>query len=92
MMRNQYVNMVACYLPRHYLQVMLHSNLANQVTHTHSHRPNQYLSTIFWNPNHVYFKIVFCVRTLPITSHATILHEFALRLKARGFHHPRWGH
>src|SRR5581483_1267509 len=32
------------------------------------------------------------VRTQSVTSHATTLHHTLLRLKARGFHHPRWGH
>jgi hypothetical protein len=37
-------------------------------------------------------KIVLGVRAYSIPFHTTILHETFLRLKARGFHHPRGGH
>jgi len=32
------------------------------------------------------------IRSESVASHATKLHENILRLKARGFNHPRWGH
>ena len=88
----QNVNMVASNLARQYLQLMLHRNLADQVAHTYCHWPNQYLLTIFRNPDQVNLQIVGRVRAFTISLHATILHEFSLRLKARGFHHPRRRH
>jgi hypothetical protein len=87
---NQYVNVVACYFPRHYLKIMLHTNLAYEVAHTYSHRPNQYALAILGDPNQVNFKIVLSVRSLTaLPSHAPMLHEFALYLKTKDFHHPR---
>ena len=90
--RNQNVNMVASNLPRNNLDLMFHGNLPDQVAHTYRHRPNQYLLTVFRNPYQVNFNIVCRVRAFTVPSHATILHDSSLRLKARGFHHPRWGH
>ena len=84
--------MLACYFTRQNLQIMLHSNLAYQVAHTDSHRPYQYLLAILWYPYQVALQIIFRVRASSVPSHATILHEFSLRLKARGFHHPRRKH
>ena len=92
MIGNQDVNMVARHFAAQNLQIMLHSDLAYQVAHTNRYRPYQYLLTIFGHPHQVDFKIVFCVRAYSVTFHATILHEFSLRLKARGFHHPRRRH
>ena len=89
--RNQNVNMVASNLPRNYLDLMFHGNLPDQVAHTYCHRPNQYLLTVFRNPYQVNFNIVGRVRAFTVPSHATILHDSSLRLKARGFHHPRGG-
>ena len=86
------VNMVASNLLRQYLDLVLHSNLADQVAHTYCHRPSQYVFTVFRNPDQVNLQIVGRVRAYTISSHATILHEFSLRLKARGFHHPRRRH
>jgi hypothetical protein len=40
----------------------------------------------------VYLEVALRVRSQPVVSHATKLHDPFLRLKARGFHHPRWGH
>jgi len=71
---------------------MLHSNLAYQVAHTNGYRPYKYFFAILWYPYQVNFKIVFCVRAYLVPFHTTILHETSLRLKARGFHHPRTGH
>jgi hypothetical protein len=68
---------------------MLHSNLAYQVAHTDSHWPYQYLLAILWYPYQVDLQIIFRMPASSIPSHAIILHEFPLRLKARGFHHPR---
>jgi len=92
MMGYQDVNMVVRYLTRQDLNIMLHSNLAYQVAHTDGHRPYQYFLPILWYPDQMYLKIVFRVRAYSIPFHTTILHEISLRLKARGFHHPRRGH
>ena len=92
MVRNEDVNMVACYLTRHNLQIMLHSNLAYQVAHTNGYWPREYFLAILRYPHQVNLKIVFRVRAYSVPSHTTILHEIFLRLKARGFHHPRRGH
>ena len=92
MIRNEYVNMVASNLPRQDMDLMFHSNLPDQVAHPYGHWPNQYSFAIFRNPDQVNFKIVGRVRAFTIPSHATILHDSSLRLKARGFHHPRDGH
>lgn len=71
---------------------MFHRNLAYQVAHTNGHRPREYFLTIFGYPYQMNLKIVLCVRAYPIPFHTTILHETLLRLKARGFQHPRGGH
>ena len=84
--------MVASHLSRQNLHIMLHHYLANQVAHVYCHRPHQYLLLIFRNPDQVDFHIVLRVRAFPVSSHATILHESSLRLKAKGFHHPRGRH
>jgi len=68
---------------------MLHSNLAYQVAHTDGHRPCNYFLAILGYPYQVNFKIVFCVRAYSAPFHTTMLYEFSLRLKARGFHHPQ---
>ncbi len=78
MVGNKDVNMLACYFARQNLKIMLHSNL-----------PYQYLLAILWYPYQVDLQIIFRVRTSSVLSHATILHEFSIRLKASGFHHPR---
>lgn len=85
------MNMVAPYFPRQYLDIMLHRNFLNQVAHTKCYCPNQYFLKIFRNPYKVNRKIVFRLPPFMIPSHATILHEFSFRLKAREvIHHPRW--
>jgi hypothetical protein len=64
---------------------MLHGNLTYQIAHTDSLWPYQYFLAIFRYPYQVDLQIVFRVRAFSVPSHATILHEFSLRLKARGF-------
>jgi len=71
---------------------MLHSDLTQQVAHTDGYRPSKYFLAILGYPYQVHLKIVLRVRAYAIPFHATILHEISLRLKARGFHHPRGGH
>ena len=88
----EHVNMVVWYFTRQDLYIMLHSNLAYQVAHTDGHWPYQYFLAILGYPYQMNFKIVFCVRAYLVPFHTTILHEIPLRLKARGFHHPRRGH
>ena len=71
---------------------MLHSNLAYQVAHTNGDWSRKYFFAVFGYPYQMSLKIVLCVRAYSVPFHATILHEISLRLKARGFHHPRGGH
>jgi hypothetical protein len=66
--------------------------LAYQVAHTNGHRPYKYFLAILRYPYQMNLKIVLGVRAYSIPFHTTILHETFLRLKARGFHHPRGGH
>jgi hypothetical protein len=90
--RDQRVNMVACHFPADDLKLMLRSNAAYQVAHTNCHLSVQHRLTVLGNPNDVHLEVRLRVRSQPVVSHATKLHGPWLRLKARGFHHPRWGH
>ena len=92
MIRYEDVNMVVWYFTRQNVNIMLHSNLAYQVTHTDGDWPRKHFFAILGYPYQVNLKIVFRVRAYLVPFHTTILHETFLRLKARGFHHPRWGH
>ena len=47
---------------------------------------------IFRDPHQVNFEVRFRVRSMAIPAHATTLPRSSLRLKARGFDHPRRGH
>ena len=56
------------------------------------YRTDEHLFTIFRYPDDVRFQVRFRVRSVPVVTHATTLPRPSLRLKARGFHHPRKGH
>ena len=86
------MNVVACDLPGHDLQLMFRGNLPQQVAHAKSYVSCQHRLSIFRNPHHMHLQIAPRVRAQPVKSHATTLHQILLRLKARGFHHPRGGH
>lgn len=86
------VELVACHLARENLQFMLERDLADEIAHTSGHRPHEQRLPILGNPDHVDLEIEFRVRTQAIFWHAPILPHPSLRLKARGFHHPRRGH
>jgi len=84
--------MVACYLPGHNLQFMFCRNLPQQIAHTKRYLTRQHCLSILWYPHQMDFQVRLRVRSQPVMPHATTLHQILLRLKARGFHHPRWGH
>ncbi len=83
--------MVACHLPRDNLKLMLAGNPPNDMAHTKSDVRSQHRLPILRNPHHVDLEVAPRVRSQPIVSHATKLHEPTVRPKARGFNHPRWG-
>ena len=90
--RNKYVYVIACDLARNDLQFMLRRDLPYQVAHPNRDFPSQHWLSVFRNPHEVHLQVALRVRSQPIMSHANTLHEILLRLKARGFNHPRWGH
>ena len=73
-------------------KMLLTRNLTNEIAHTNRYRTDQHPFTIFRYPDDVHFKVRFRARSVPIVTHATTLPRPSLRLKARGFHHPRKGH
>ena len=83
--RNQDVNMVARYFFRYYVNLMLHRYLPDQVAHTHSYFPCQYLPPVFRYPDQMNLQVILRVRTYSVLFHVTILHYYSLCLKARGF-------
>jgi hypothetical protein len=52
----------------------------------------QHRLPILRNPDDMHLKVRLRVRSQPVVSHATKLHGPCLRLKTRGFHHPRSRH
>ena len=71
---------------------MLQRYLADQIAHTNRHLSSQHALPIFRDPHQVTFEVRFRVRSMAIPAHATTLPRSSLRLKARGFDHPRRGH
>ena len=90
--RYENVDVVACNLTRNYVQLMFHRDLTNQIAHTNRYWTDQHLFTIFRYPNDVRFQVRFRVRSVPVVTHATTIPRPYLRLKARGFDHPRKRH
>ena len=86
------VDVVACDLPRDDAELMFHGNLSEEVAHTNGHRADEDGLTVLRHPDEVDLEIVLRVRAEAILAHATTLPHPSLRLKARGFHHPRGGH
>jgi hypothetical protein len=91
-MRQENVDVVACNFPRNDVQLVFHRNLTNKVAHTNRYRTHEHLFAIFRYPDQVDFQVRFRVRSVSVVAHATTLPRSSLRLKARGFHHPRKGH
>jgi hypothetical protein len=73
-------------------QLMFHRNLSNQVARTNRDFTHKHRLPVLRYPHQVNLEVALRVRSQAVASHATTLHETFLRLKARGFHHPRWGH
>ncbi len=90
--RHQNVNVVARDFARQNRDLMFHRNLPNQVAHTNRYFTRQHFLAVLGNPYQVNLQIVFRVRAKLVPFHATTLHDPILRLKARGFHHPRRRH
>lgn len=88
----QRVAMVACDLPRDDLEFPLHRNLADEVADAEGHRPHRNWLQVLRDPDQMDFAVQSGVRADPVLSHATILPHPSLRLKARGFDHPRKGY
>ena len=84
--------MVSCDVAADNLQLMFHSDLPDQVAHTYRDLPGQRLFAVFCDPHKMHLQVALRVRSQPVVPHSTTLHEPFLRLKARGFHHPRRGH
>ena len=90
--RHKHVDVVACHLSRQNHQLVLHRYLADQIAHTNCHLSSQHALPVFRDPDQVDFEVRFRVRSMAIPPHATTLPRPSLRLKARGFDHPRRGH
>lgn len=88
---NQQVDMVACYLAGEDGQFPFHRDLAEQVAHPEGHRSHEDRLAVLRDPDQVELEVIFAMRPTPVAWHATILPHPGPRLKARGFHHPRWG-
>ena len=73
-------------------QLMFHRDLPDQVAYTNGHLSRQHRFSVFRDPYQMDLQIGGRVRAMPVASHATTLHDSSLRLKARDFDHPRWGH
>lgn len=86
------VDMVACDLPRENLEFTLHGNLTDEVADAEGDRPDEDRFPVLRDPDQVDFAVKSGVRADPVFSHAPILPHPSLRLKARGFHHPRMRH
>ena len=89
--RHQHVNMVACHFPTEDVEFVLARHPAYNVAHTNRDVPSEHRLPIFRNPDDVDFQVALRVRSQPIVPHAPKLHGPWLRLKTRGFHHPRRG-
>ena len=90
--RHKHVDVLACHFSRQNRQLVLHRDLSDQIAHTNGHLPSQHALPILRDPDQVDFEIGFRVRSVSIPPHATTLPRSSLRLKARGFDHPRRGH
>ena len=90
--REEQVDMVACDLPREDLEFTLHGNLANEIAQPEGDRPDEDRFPVLRDPDQVDLAVESGVRADPVLSHAPILPHPSLRLKARGFHHPRMRH
>ena len=86
------VDMVACDLPRENLEFPLHRDLAEEVAHPEGDRPDEDRFSVLRDPDPVDLAVKAGMRADPVFSHAPILPQPSLRLKARGFHHPRMRH
>jgi hypothetical protein len=86
------VDMVACDLPREDLEFALHGDLADEVADPEGDRPDEDRFPVLRDPDQVDLAVKSGVRADPVLSHAFILPHPSLRLKARGFHHPRMRH
>ena len=84
--------MVSRDLAGYHLQLMFHRYLPYHVAHTNRDLPRKHRLAVLRYPHQMNLKVALRVRSYSVMSHATKLHENLLRLKARGFNHPRWGH
>ena len=89
---NEHVYVIACDLAGNNLQFVFRRDLPYQVAHTNRDFPSQHRLPILRDPHQVHLQVALRVRSQSVMSHATTLYEILLRLKARGFHHPRRGH
>ena len=89
---HKHVDVIACHFSRQHGQLVLHRYLSDQIAHTNRHLPSQHALPILRDPDQVDFEVGFRVRSVAIPPHATTLPRPSLRLKARGFDHPRRGH
>lgn len=82
---HQHVNVVACHLPRHNRDLVLHRYLPDQIAHPNRHLSCQYPLPILRYPHQMDFQIMLRVRAQLISFHATTLHDPILRLQGEGF-------
>jgi hypothetical protein len=66
------VNVVARDLTRDNLQLMLHSNLPNQVAHSNRDLPGQHLFPVFRDPHEMYLEVALRVRSQSVVAHSTM--------------------
>src|SRR5262245_32021332 len=88
-MRGTHVNMIVCHFPAEDLELMLRADAPYNVAHTKGNVPLEHGLPILGDPDHVHFEVRLRVHSQSIVSHTIKLHEPFLRLKTRGFHHPR---
>ncbi len=75
-------------LPGNDIQLMLHRYTPQNISHPYRHRTYQDPLSVLWNPYQMHLQISLCMGSKTISSHRDIIQSL-LRLKARGFHHPR---
>lgn len=85
---DKHVHMICRNFAGNYVQLMLHRYLPQNITCSYRHRTDQHPLSVLRDPYQMNLQIRLCMCPKPISSHCDIIQSL-LRLKARGFHHPR---
>ncbi len=86
------MDVVARHFPGKDVHFVLHRDLSEKIAHTNCYWTDKHLLPVLRYPHEVHFQVRFRVRTVSVPPHATTIPRASLRLKARGFNHPRRGH